>query len=99
MGALFILPLSLVVERPFHVSPSAAAVGSWLGLTLLGTVVAYVIYYALIERTSATFVSTVTYIVPVNGLILGALVLSEPLTGTLLVSLGLILVGVLLVRR
>jgi drug/metabolite transporter (DMT)-like permease len=99
MGALFILPLSLVVDRPFHVSPSAAAVGSWLGLTLLGTVVAYVIYYALIERTSATFVSTVTYIVPVNGLILGALVLSEPLTGTLLVSLGLILVGVLLVRR
>jgi drug/metabolite transporter (DMT)-like permease len=98
MGALFTLPLSLIVDRPFHLSPSLAAVGSWLGLTLLGTVVAYVIYYALIERTNATFVSTVTYIIPVNGLILGALVLGEPLTWTLLLSLGLILTGVLLVR-
>jgi drug/metabolite transporter (DMT)-like permease len=98
MGALFVLPLSLAVDRPFHLSPSLAAVGSWLGLTVLGTVVAYMIYYALIERTNATFVSTVTYIIPVNGLILGALVLSEPLTATLLISLALILVGVFLVR-
>ncbi len=46
----------------------------------------------------ATFVSTVTYIVPVNGLLLGALVLDEPLSSTLSLSLGLILTGVLLVR-
>lgn len=72
---------------------------SWLGITILGTVGAYVIYYALIERASATFVSTVTYIIPVNGLILGALVLGEPFSATLLVSLALILLGVLLVRR
>jgi drug/metabolite transporter (DMT)-like permease len=99
MGAVWILPLSLVVDRPFHLSPSLPAIGSWLGLTILGTVVAYLIYYALIERTGATFVSMVTYIVPVNGLLLGALVLAEPLTATLLVSLALILFGVLLVRR
>lgn len=98
-GAIFMLPLALLVERPFDLSPSLAAVGSWLGLTLLGTIVAYVIYYTLIERASATFVSTVTYIVPVNGLLLGALVLGEPLNLTLLLSLGFILAGVLLVRR
>jgi drug/metabolite transporter (DMT)-like permease len=99
MGAILMLPLALLVERPFDLSPSLAAVGSWLGLTLLGTVVAYVIYYTLIERASATFVSTVTYIVPVNGLILGALVLGERLDLILLLSLGFILAGVLLVRR
>jgi len=99
MGAVWTLPLSLVVDRPFHLSPSLAAIGSWLGLTLLGTVVAYLIYYALIERTGATFVSTVTFIIPVNGLLLGALVLGEPLTAALLGSLALILLGVVLVRR
>jgi drug/metabolite transporter (DMT)-like permease len=99
MGAVWTLPLCLVVDRPFHLSPSLPAVGSWLALTFLGTVVAYLIYYALIERTGATFVSTVTYIIPVNGLLLGALVLGEPLTAILLVSLALILLGVLLVRR
>ena len=99
MGALLTLPLSLLVDRPFNLSPSLPALASWLGLSILGTVVAYVIYYSLIERTSATFVSTVTYIIPINGLILGALVLGEPLTLTLLVSSALILFGVLLVRR
>jgi drug/metabolite transporter (DMT)-like permease len=99
MGAVFTLPLALLVDRPVSLSPSLPALASWLGLAILGTVLAYTIYYALIERTSATFVSTVTYIIPVNGLILGALVLGEPLSGTLLISLALVLLGVLLVRR
>jgi drug/metabolite transporter (DMT)-like permease len=99
MGAVFTLPIALVVDRPSGLSPSLPAIGSWLALTLLGTVVAYVIYYSLIERTSATFVSTVTYIIPAFGLILGALVLGEALNGLLLSSLVLILLGVLLVRK
>lgn len=98
-GALFTLPLSLLIERPFHLSPSTEAVASWLGLVLIGTVAAYVIYYALLARTSATFTSTVTYIIPVNGLILGAIVLNEPLTPIILASAALILAGVLLVSK
>lgn len=98
MGALFTVPICLWVDRPFSLSPSLPALGSWLGLTILGTVIAYVIYYALIERTSATFVSTVTYIIPVNGLLLGAVVLGEPLSVGLAASLALILTGIALVR-
>jgi len=99
MGAVWIVPLSLLIEGPPRAVPSLPALGSWLGLTILGTAIAYVIYFKLIERTNAAFVSTVTYIIPVFGLILGALVLHEVLSLTLLVSLGLILAGVLLVRR
>jgi len=98
MGALFTVPLSLLIDRPFALSPSLPAIASWLSLTILGTVVAYVIYYALLERTNATFVSTVTYIIPIFGLILGALVLHEPVTINLLISTALIVLGVLLVR-
>jgi drug/metabolite transporter (DMT)-like permease len=98
MGALFTIPLSLIIDRPFPLSPSAPAILSWLGLTILGTVLAYIIYYALIDRTSATFVSTVTYIIPIVGLALGALVLDEPVTANLLISAVLIIAGVLLVR-
>mgnify|MGYP001039334115 CR=1 FL=1 len=99
MGAVLTLPLSLIIDRPFDLSPSPTVLGAWLGLAVLGTVIAYVIYYALIERTSATYTSMVTYIIPVNGLILGALILDEPLTATVLGSAALILLGVLLVRR
>lgn len=98
MGMLFILPVSLLVDRPFDLSPSLSALASWLGLTILGTVVAYVVYFTLIERTSATFVTMVTYIIPINGLMLGALVLNEQLDVTVLGSLVLILLGVLMVR-
>lgn len=98
MGALFTLPLSLMLDWPLSLSPSLPAAASWLALSILGTVVAYVIYYTLIERTSATFVSTVTYIIPINGLILGALVLGEAITLGVLASSALILLGVLLVR-
>jgi drug/metabolite transporter (DMT)-like permease len=99
MAAAFMAPLSLLVDRPFDLSPSLPALASWVGLALLGTIVAYIMYFTLLARNSATFVSTVTYIVPVSGLLLGTLVLDEPLSGNLLISLALILTGVLLVRR
>lgn len=99
MGAVFSLPVSLLVDRPFDLSPSLPVLGSWLGLTILGTVVAYILYFILLERTSATFVTTVTYIIPVSGLLLGALVLHEPFDPLLFGTLALILLGVLLVRR
>jgi drug/metabolite transporter (DMT)-like permease len=40
----------------------------------------------------------VTYIIPIVGLALGALVLDEPVTANLLISAVLIIMGVLLVR-
>ena len=99
MGFLYILPLAFILERPFAIAPSGQALASWVTLSLMGTVVAYVIYFALLARTSATFTTMVTYIVPINGLVLGALVLNEHLSPMLLVSLVLVFAGVLLVRR
>lgn len=98
MGAVFMLPLSLLVDRPFAISPSLPALASWFSLAILGTVLAYLLYFTLLKRASATFTTMVTYIVPINGLILGALVLNETLSANMLVSLALILTGVLLVR-
>ena len=98
MATIYMLLASLLIDRPVDLSPSLPALASWLVLAILGTVVAYVIYFSLIERTSATFTTMVTYIIPVNGLMLGALVLNESLDVTTLGSLALILLGVLLVR-
>jgi drug/metabolite transporter (DMT)-like permease len=98
-GMLLMVPLSLIFDRPFSLSPSVAALASWLGLVIFGTVIAYILYFVLIERTSATFVSLVTYIIPISGLVFGALVLDEALNISMVGSLALILLGVLLVRR
>ena len=99
MGFLFIIPFAFLVEEPLTISLSWQAMASWAVLTVIGTVVAYVIYYTLLARANATFATMVTYIVPINGLILGTLVLHEPLNPMVIVSLGLVLSGVLLVRQ
>lgn len=98
-GFLFILPASLIVDRPFDLAPSLPALASWAGLSVLGTVLAYFLYFTLLKRTGATFTTMVTYIVPINGLLLGALVLHEPFSGIVLASLTLVITGAFLVRR
>jgi drug/metabolite transporter (DMT)-like permease len=99
MGFAYILPLALAIESPWTLTPSVKAILSWAALAIFGTVIAYTIYYELLRRTNATFTTMVTYIVPINGLLLGALILDEPLSPSLLLSLGLVLGGVLLVRQ
>ncbi len=99
LGFAYILPLSFLLERPLTISPSWPVIASWITLALLCTAVAYGIYYTLLPRTSATFVTSVTYLIPINGLILGALILGEPLNLLIGLSLALVLGGVLLVRK
>jgi drug/metabolite transporter (DMT)-like permease len=98
MGAVYALAGALLTGSTFDLSLSARAWASWAGLIVLGTVLAYGIYFTLIERGGATYATMVTYIIPINGLLLGALVLGEPLNLAIWLSLALILGGVLLVR-
>jgi drug/metabolite transporter (DMT)-like permease len=99
MGAVYALLGAVLTGSSFDVSLSGKAWASWAGLIFFGTILAYGIYFTLIERGGATYATMVTYIIPVNGLLLGALVLGEPLNVTVWLSLLLILGGVLLVRR
>jgi drug/metabolite transporter (DMT)-like permease len=72
----------------------SAAVVSLITLGLLGTGVAYILNYRLIADEGATAASTVTYLLPVVAVVMGAVVLNEPATWTLLLGTVLILLGV-----
>jgi len=99
VAALFMLPLSLFLEQPFNLpAPSWAAFGSLFTLATFGTALAFVVYYYLIERVSATYVSMVTYVVPVIGVILGVLILNEQLRWSAYIGCVLILIGVMIVN-
>ncbi len=93
-GAVLVLPLALL---SWPKAPAPAAV--WWSVVLLAlgsTAVAYLIFYRLIDRLGATRASAVTYLVPVFGVMWGAMWLAEPLTPTMLAGAGLILGGVVL---
>ena len=77
----------------------AASGASILVLGLLGTGIAYVLNYRIIITEGATIASTVTYLVPIVAIVLGAIVLSEHISATALAGIALILVGVALTRH
>jgi drug/metabolite transporter (DMT)-like permease len=90
-----LLPLS-VVSVPEQ-APSLAVALCVLGLALLSTVMAYLIYFRLIQNVGPTSTTTVTLLVPVFGLLFGVLLLDEPFGLGTLAGLVIILSSVVLI--
>lgn len=93
-AAAFISPLA-IATWPSVPIPAL----SWLCAVLLGvmcTGIAFALYYRLISRIGAPRASTVTYLVPLFGVLWAWLALGEPLTVTMAVAGALILGGVAL---
>ncbi len=77
--------------------PAITVVLSVLGLALLSTAVVYLPYFRLITSVGPTKILTVTFLVPVFGMLFGVLLLEEPFGPGTLVGLAIILSGVALV--
>ncbi len=75
-----------------------ALLGLVVGLGILGTGVAYILYYYIVDRLGAVTASSATYIPPVVALAIGWLLVDEPLDGLDAVAVLLILTGVVVLR-
>jgi drug/metabolite transporter (DMT)-like permease len=96
-GSVLLAPLAIYLW-PQH----AIAAGSWVSAILLGvlcTGIAFVIYYRLVARVGAPRTSTMTYLIPLFGVIWAWLILGEPLTVSMALAGALILAGVALSQR
>lgn len=104
-SSLILLPLALVVDQPWGLAtPGAASWAAVLGLGLLSTALAYVLYFRILAVAGATNLALVTFLVPVSAILLGALVLGERLEirhfgGMALIGAGLALMDGRLLRR
>jgi drug/metabolite transporter (DMT)-like permease len=67
----------------------------WLGL--LGSFVAYLLFFYLIEYLGATMASMVTYIFPIVGVALGVSLLGELMDVRLAIGTALVLIGIMVV--
>ena len=70
-----------------------------LALGLLGTGLAYILYFRLIADLGASRASSVNYVVPVVAVALGVLVLDEPVSWQLVVGGALVLASMVYARR
>jgi drug/metabolite transporter (DMT)-like permease len=98
-GAMFAATLTLlpfaVVQAPTS-TPDGDAILSLLALALLGTVLAQLILYRMLDLFGARSMSLVTYLMPAFALAYGAVLLDEAITLGALGGLALILAGVAL---
>jgi drug/metabolite transporter (DMT)-like permease len=79
-----------------HVHLTTTVIAAVLALGVAGTGASYVLNYQLIADEGPTAASTATYLIPVVAVILGALVLAEPVTWSLALGAIAILAGVAL---
>lgn len=96
-AALVLLPL-----LPFVLpaaAPSALVVANALALGLLASGIAFLLYFRLIADIGATRALTVTYLIPLFGVLWGALFLGESLPASALAGGVVILAGTVLVTR
>lgn len=104
-SSLILLPLALMVDQPWGLAtPGAASWAAVLGLGLLSTALAYVLYFRILAVAGATNLALVTFLVPVSAILLGALVLGERLEtrhfgGMALIGAGLALIDGRVLRR
>lgn len=97
ISAVLLAPLAWM-NWPQTTAP-AAAWASAIALGIVCTGLAYLLYYRLIQRIGPARSSTVTYLIPVFGVLLAWLFLGEPLTWNMLVAGVLILGGVAFSQR
>ncbi len=97
-GLLVTGALAFLTEHPLAVIPAPEAILAVFWLGLLGSGLAYLFYFRILQHWGATRTSMVAYLLPVVGIGLGALVLHEvvainTLIGTILVIGGIALVN------
>jgi drug/metabolite transporter (DMT)-like permease len=96
-GALLTLPVAAATAE--HHWPGTRAVLSVVGLGVVGTAAAFVIFYYLIVEMGAGRASLVSYLTPPVALAYGAFLLDEKITTAAIIGLVLILAGVALASR
>lgn len=93
---IMMLPIVALVDAPWHLAmPSVMTIAALLGLGLLSTALAYILFFHILAVGGAVNSSLVTLLIPVSAILLGSLFLGEVLAinhfaGMALISLGLL---------
>ena len=90
--------LALLFETPLAVRWNTDALIAVLWLGVLGSGVAYILNFRLLGRLGATRTSLLAYLLPVVGIITGALMFGEQIDARVILGTGLVIAGVALVN-
>ena len=96
-AALYLWIVALAVDGSPVLPTQPATIGAVLWLGLLGSFVAYLLYFYLLTHMGATVSTMVTYVFPIVGVGIGVVLLDEVLDWRLLLGTGLVVLGIAIV--
>jgi len=98
-SVILLLPLSLLLERPWELSPNLMSTLSLIYLGVVATGVAWLLRFKILTENGIVFQTQVAYIIPIIGVIFGYFIMDEIITWKILVSLFLIILGIYIVKK
>ena len=93
-GAVILIPVSLVVDQPWTLSPSTSSILALLALAVFSTAIAFVIYFRLIQTLGSVGTTAQAYLRVPIGVALSVVFLDERLSPTAWIGLACVVVGV-----
>lgn len=93
-AAIVLVPLSLVLETPWQLSPSIQGLVALLVNAVVATGLGFVLYFRLIRTVGSLSTASTSYLKPAVGVFIGSAFLGEPLTWALVGGLIAIFIGV-----
>jgi drug/metabolite transporter (DMT)-like permease len=93
-GAAILIPLSLIVDRPWALSPSPTSMTALLGLAVFSTALAFVIFFRLLHTLGSVGTTSQAYLRVPIGVAIGAVFLGETLSSTAWTGLVFVIIGV-----
>jgi drug/metabolite transporter (DMT)-like permease len=97
-ATLAVLPVSLVVDRPWQAAPSTLSLAALALLGILNTAGGYLLLFRLVVRAGAGFASLNNFLVPLFGVMWGVMLLDERPSPRAFAGLVLIFGGLAAVR-
>jgi drug/metabolite transporter (DMT)-like permease len=93
-STILLVPLSLLLDRPWTLAmPQPEIWAAWFAIALVNTALAYAVYYRMVANVGVTYISLVTFLIPVIALFLGAAFLKESVTVQALAGMAIIALG------
>ncbi|MDE5446230.1 EamA family transporter [Bradyrhizobium sp. CSA207] len=96
-AAIVMLPAAAILEQPWRLAPTAQAIAAVLGLAIVCTAIAMVIYFRLIHTLGPLGTTSGSYLRAGFAVALGIALLGERFTWSILGGMVLIVVGVVAV--
>lgn len=98
VSTVLMLPLTLLIANPLQgPMPGLLSWAAVLELGLIGTTVAYLLYFRLLASAGASNALLTTFLIPITALLMGILLLGETLAPYHIAGMALILGGLLVI--